>query len=116
MWWDPSTHSNDENVRWSWLRAVEWASWPVFISQPIVPALLYFYDWSVIFVGVVLALAAFLWRALVVPSWVAPRLAQVGVFFVQLRFITSPAMAYLIGIEATGWEPRRRLCGRCWGR
>jgi hypothetical protein len=92
--WNPSQHSNDDNVRWSWLRAVEWIEWPLFVSQPVVPVLLYFYRWPVVLGGVVVI--AFLWRAVIVPFWVAPSLADVGVLFVKLKFITAPLMAYLL--------------------
>jgi hypothetical protein len=89
--WNPSQHSNDDNVRWSWLRAVEWIQWPLFMSQPVVPVLLYFYRWPVVVGGVVVI--TFLWRAVIVPFWVAPSLADVGVLFVKLKFITAPLMA-----------------------
>jgi len=92
--WNPEEHSNDENMLWSWLRAVEWTGWPLFISQPIVPVLLYFYDWWVVLGAV--AAAAFVWRALVVPFWVSPGLAYIGPLFVKLKFISAPAMAYLL--------------------
>jgi hypothetical protein len=92
--WNPSQHSNDDNVRWSWLRAVEWIQWPLFMSQPVVPVLLYFYRWPVVVGGVVVI--TFLWRAVIVPFWVAPNLADVGVLFVRLKYITAPLMAYLL--------------------
>lgn len=31
--------------RFLWLGAAEWANWPSFVSQPIVPCLLIFYPW-----------------------------------------------------------------------
>ena len=92
--WNPIEHSNDENVRWSWLRAVEWICWPLFLSQPVVPVLLYFYPWPVV-IGAVVALA-FAWRAIIVPLWVAPSLAGIGPLFVLLKFISAPVMAYCI--------------------
>lgn len=92
--WNPTEHSNDENVRWSWLRAVEWIGWPLFLSQPVVPILLYFYRWPVVIGAVVIV--AFAWRAVIVPFWVAPSLAYIGPLFVLLKFISAPAMAYFI--------------------
>jgi hypothetical protein len=92
--WNPSEHSNDENVLWSWLRAVEWTYWPLFMSQPVVPALFYFYRWWVI-LGT-LVVVTFLWRVGVVPLWVAPNLAYAGPLFVKLKFITAPVMAYML--------------------
>jgi hypothetical protein len=74
--WNSGEHSDEENIRWSWLRAVEWLEWPLFISQPVVPILLYFYRWPAVLGGVVAV--AFLWRALVRPFWVVPSLANIG--------------------------------------
>ena len=95
--WIPSEHSNDENVRWAWLRAVEWDGWPNFISQPLVPVLFYFYPWALVLIW--LSLVALLWRVLVVPYWISPGLADAGPLLVRLRFVTAPAMAYLLWKE-----------------
>ena len=92
--WEPSQHSNDNNVLWSWLRAVEWVTWPLFLSQPIVPVLLYFFSWPIVLGGVVLI--TLLWRAFIVPYWVSPSLADAGPKLVKLKFITVPLMAYLL--------------------
>lgn len=37
--------NDDEIKRWLWLRAVEWAALPAFVSQPLVPILLIFFPW-----------------------------------------------------------------------
>lgn len=92
--WNPSQHSADENVRWSWLRATEWVNWPLFLSQPVIPILLYFYDWAIVLGG--LLIICLFWRALIVPFWVSPTLASIGVYFVQLKFLTAPIMAWLL--------------------
>ena len=89
-----SEHTDDENVLWSWLRALEWVNWPLFISQPVVPVLLYFFPWPWV-VGTVVMIW-FLWRTSVVPFWLAPRLADAGPLFVLLKFLTCPVMAYLL--------------------
>jgi hypothetical protein len=60
----------------------------------VVPVLLYFYRWQAV-LGVVLAVA-FIWRLAVVPFWVAPALAFAGPFFVKLKFISAPILAYLL--------------------
>jgi len=56
------------NLRWAWLRAVEWINWPSFITQPVVPVVLYFFDWW----WMVLAVVAlgYVWSATVVPWFV----------------------------------------------
>jgi hypothetical protein len=92
--WIASEHSNDENMQWSWIRAVEWVGWPLFITQPIVPILLYFPHGPVLLIALVIT--TFLWRSLIVPFWVSPGLAFAGCYFVKLKFITTPPMAYLL--------------------
>jgi hypothetical protein len=86
--------ADDENVRWAWLRAVEWVGWPLFISQPVVPILFYLYPWPAV-LGVIVCVA-FFWRAVVVPFWISPSLAYVGPLIVALKFIAAPVMAYLL--------------------
>jgi len=39
------SYTEDEIKRWLWLRAVEWAALPAFISQPVAPILFIFYPW-----------------------------------------------------------------------
>jgi hypothetical protein len=46
--WNPSEHSDDENLRFCWLRAVEWGNWPTFISQPVVPIAILFWSWKIV--------------------------------------------------------------------
>ncbi len=99
--WDPNQHSNDENVRWSWLRAVEWVWWPLFITQPIIPILLYSCRWRPVILGMLVA--AFVWRSVIVPIWVSPRLAYLGPVFVLSKFISAPGSAYLL------WQRDERL-------
>ena len=43
--YDPKTHSDQENLRYAWLRAVEWGRWPLFVSQSIAPILFIFFPW-----------------------------------------------------------------------
>jgi hypothetical protein len=52
--------TEEELRRLLWLRAVEWANWPVFLSQPIAPILFIFLWWpyvlaSVIFIDILWA-------------------------------------------------------------
>jgi hypothetical protein len=94
MLWKPDEHSLEENLRWAHLRAMEWLTWPNFISQPIVPILLYFYPWPWVIGSVVLI--SFPWRMVVAPVVVSPTLADAGVWFVKSRWVTSPIMAFLI--------------------
>ena len=96
MWysWDPSEHSDQENLQWSWLRAVEWGLWPIFMSQPIAPiAFIYYSWWKVILVIAVLNLG---WSIFIRYKIVIPSLAQFGVFFVRLKWISIPISTYIL--------------------
>jgi hypothetical protein len=99
--WNPAHHSADENIRWSWLRAVEWIEWPLFLSQPVVPVLLYFYPWQWVFAGA--ALLSILWRLLVVPSFISTELADLGPLFVALKYVAAPTAAFLLWRENEPW-------------
>ena len=99
--WKPSEHSDDENLRWAHLRAMEWITWPGFVSLPLVPILLYFYPWPWV-VGLVV-LITFAWRVVVAPLVVSPMLANAGAMFVKLRWVASPIMAFLIWQRGDYW-------------
>jgi hypothetical protein len=99
--WQSEQHSDDENLRWAWLRASEWHGWPQFISQPIAPILLYFYPWQWVIVSV--AFATFVWWFIVAPRFTPTTVADLPVYFVGLRFLTSPLMAFLIWQEGGRW-------------
>jgi hypothetical protein len=99
--WRPEQHSDDENLRWSWLRAVEWQHWPLFLSQPIVPVLLYVYPWPWV-TGIVAAIS-FVWWFLVASKITPPTDVDLSVYFVYLRFLTSPLMAYLLWRDDRPW-------------
>ena len=85
-------YTDEENLRWAWLRAVEWAAWPAFISQPLLPLLyLYFPVWQVV---VVVFCASALW-ALVRYHFVSPGLATASCLYVRLKWITIPVCAII---------------------
>ncbi len=94
--WNPHKHSDDENVRWSWMRAVEWISWPAFVSQPIMPVLFWLYptQWG----GLLLVLVAFnfLWQYGISAERVSVPLASLGCLFVRLKWIACPVAAYFL--------------------
>jgi len=94
--WNAHAHSDEENVRWSWLRAVEWTSWPAFVSQPIMPVFLWLSptQWG----GLVLALVAlnFLWQFCISSKRVSVTLASLGCLFVRLKWIACPVAAYFL--------------------
>jgi hypothetical protein len=96
--WKPAQHSDDENLQWALLRAIEWRHWPLFLSQPLVPVLLYFYSWPLV-IGLVV-IATFAWWFIVAPQFTPSTAVDLAIYFVKLRFATSPLMAY--GIWQTG--------------
>jgi hypothetical protein len=55
MLWDPTKHTDEENLRWCWLRAIEWGRWPLFASQTIAPLLLAVYPWFYVVGGFFIA-------------------------------------------------------------
>jgi len=40
-----ASYTDAEIKRWIWLRAIEWETFPAFITQPLVPILFIFYPW-----------------------------------------------------------------------
>jgi len=99
--WLPEQHSDDENLRWALLRAIEWKNWPLFLSQPVVPVLLYFYAWPWV-IGTV-AIATFVWWFIVASQFTPATTVDLAVYFVYLRFISSPLVAYLIWQGGRPW-------------
>src|ERR1700758_5378873 len=67
----------------------------------VIPILLYFYPSTWVIGSIVLL--TFLWWLIVVPRMIAPNLADQGPLFVQLKFITSPVMAYLLWQKGDLW-------------
>ena len=91
--WRPIDHSDQENIQWAYLRAVEWVAWPSYLSQPVVPLLLLFYPWWAV-VGSLTALNV---------GWAAVRyrgvhLAAVywGPLFVKMKWITMSVAVVLL--------------------
>ena len=94
--WNPIDHTNEENLRWSWLRAVEWGIWPAFLSSPVVPLLLPFFKlWKIVSVVAILTILwAFIRYKYVNVSW-----AIFGVYFVFLKWISCPLAAIYLSLK-----------------
>src|SRR2546423_14989217 len=90
------SYTEPELQRWLNLRAIEWASWPSFIAQPIVPMLFIFVSWYWVLLG--LFIVDLLWCA-VRYSFVSPRLSQLAVFFVLLKWPISLGAAIYLFID-----------------
>jgi hypothetical protein len=106
--WHPALQTDQDNLMWCYLRAVEWKSWPAFVSQPIVPILFIFFPWYIILLSIVLL--SWLWAA-IRHNFVSPSLAELGLFFVKLKWITIPVAAiylaytghYVLAIISLFW-------------
>ncbi len=91
MTWNPAEHSDQDNLTWCWLRAVEWGGWPIFLSQPIAPLFLLFFSWRAVVVGTVVL--NLLWAGFVRYRVVSVRAAYYGAIVVRLKWLTCPAVA-----------------------
>jgi len=89
-------YSDQENLQWSLLRAMEWGVWPAFLSGPIIPLLLPFFEWYKV-IGAVAVLTV-LW-SLIRYKYINLMAAQFGVYFVYLKWITCPLAAIYLGIH-----------------
>jgi hypothetical protein len=99
--WRSEQHSDDENLRWTLLRAVEWREWPLFLSQPIIPISLCLYPWtSVIFA---LTFTTFLWWLIVAPRVTPTTIIGLGIYFFWLKLFTAPLAAYWVWREGGEW-------------
>jgi hypothetical protein len=83
-------YSQDEVMRLCWLRALEWLSWPAFLSQPVLPMLYLFWPWYSVLIGV--AIVSIAWR-FVRNKFTSYRLASVGCLFVRLKWPTIFTLA-----------------------
>jgi hypothetical protein len=91
MSWIPGEHSDQENLTWAWLRAVEWGRWPIFVSQPIAPLFLLFFPWPAVVVGTILL--NLLWAGFVRYRFVNIKAAYYGAIVVRLKWLTCPVVA-----------------------
>ena len=86
--WNPAEHTDQENLIWCRLRAIEWNAWPVFMSQPIVPLLFLIWPWWVIVVDLIVINV--FWGLFIRYKTVIPALAEFGVYFVKLKWLSVP--------------------------
>lgn len=92
--WNPAEHADQENLTWCWLRAVEWNAWPAFVSQPIVPLFFLIWPWWVVVVSLIVVNV--FWGLFVRYNVVIPTLAEFGVYFVKLKWLTVPLVVVLL--------------------
>lgn len=100
--WKTAEHSDEENITWAYLRAIEWGNYPAFITQPIIPILLVFLDWKLVlgaFIGICL-LWNFAWRY---KRFLNAGILSYPVYFVMLRWIANPVSAYYLYTNGQSW-------------
>lgn len=89
-------YTGPEIERWLHLRAIEWVGWPSFVTQPVVPVLIVFFPWYWVIAG--LFALNVLWFV-VRYSFISPRLAQLAVYFVILKWPATLASAVYLFIH-----------------
>lgn len=74
--WNPTYHSNQENERWSHLRAMEWLSLPNFLAPLFGPYLVLTYGW--VNTIIIVFIATIIWKFLVMDRFFSMSLASAG--------------------------------------
>ena len=92
--WDASKYPVELNTQWAKLRAIEWIGWPLFVTQPLVPMMLYFYPWYWIVISLISI--TFLWRIFLAPNFVSVNIVAFGAMFTWFKFLSSPVICYLL--------------------
>jgi len=103
------TYTDEEIARWLQLRALEWSSWPIFISQPILPVLLVMYPWKPVVIALLCVEA--IWQ-FVQYAFVSVRLSDIScLFVVWLKWPAALGSSiylfvhgrYALGVAALTW-------------
>lgn len=100
MTWKPKEHTDQDNLQWALVRAIEWGRWPLFLSQVVAPVLLIWISWEVI------AATAFLlniaWALVARYRFVSIAAADFGALFVLAKWLTWPvSTAYMFYVGRT---------------
>ena len=106
---NPDNSTLEENSRWCQLRAIEWGKFPLFISQPLVPILFYYFTWWKIII--LILIVSYLWL-LFRYNFVSPKISEIGVILVKLKWPISIIMGaififqsnYLLAGLASFWQ------------
>jgi hypothetical protein len=100
----PEAHSDQDNLHWSLLRAIEWGRWPLFLSQAGAPVLLIWFPWTAV------VSAAFLmnvlWALVARYRFVSVPAADFGALFVLAKWLTWPAATaymFFVGRRPECW-------------
>lgn len=90
--WNPNQHTDQENLQWCWLRAVEWGRWPIFISQVLAPLMLLIFSWPTVIICVVVL--NIFWAVFVRYKYVSMNLAFISVIAIKLKWLICPLLGY----------------------
>ena len=85
--WNPVVQSPEQNQRWVYLRAIEWTSYPVFISITAFPVAIMFFAWWKVLI--VILFSMILWT-FIRYKYVSIILSDLGAYFFFLRWIIIP--------------------------
>jgi hypothetical protein len=102
MTWFPNDHTDEENLQWSMLRAMEWGQWPIFLAQPVGPVLLLWLSWKVVVPSIVAL--NILWAVFIRYRFVSVRAAFIGPLFVLCKWATWPAATAYLFLRHAGPE------------
>ena len=94
---NPLLYTDEENLKWCLLRAIEWGQWPLFAAQLIAPVLLLFFQWWQIAVTVVIL--TWVWT-LIRYKYVNIILAGLGPFVIIVKWPVSIGMGIYFFIKA----------------
>jgi hypothetical protein len=86
FFWNPNLNTDDENVRYSWLRAVEWDGFPGFIAQVITPFFLLFIN--PLFYLISIIIANIIW-SFINKYIVNMIVSELAVYIVRLRWFIN---------------------------
>ncbi len=92
--WNAAQHSDQENQVWSLARALEWDTWPVFLSQPIGSVAILRFSWWYVLLATLIA--TFVWAKFIRYRIVSPALADWGALIVKLKWLTCPISAFIL--------------------
>lgn len=105
---NPLLYTDKENLKWCWLRAVEWGEWPMFMAQLIAPILFLLFAWW--YVTIVVVILDWLWT-LIRYRYISVTLVGLGPIVTLLKWPVSIGMGiyflvngnYLLGVVCALW-------------
>jgi hypothetical protein len=118
--WSPAEHSDEDNLRWCWLRAVEWGCLPAFLSQVFAPVLLVFFSWQTVVLGIIVAnsiwslvryrfvsvaFASFAAQAVFLLKWPIALSAGIYLFTQDQKFAAALALLWPLIVGFLGIPP-----------